>query len=161
METLHIVHGLGAGLGHGGVFALLLHHLFHLTAESVHPGLQVRLLGSRQASMAAFTRSNSHGSPSAARAIMTPSQPVCCIISTASSAVWMSPLPSTGTFTAALTLAMMSVDARGIHLLPGAGVDGDEFSPRLLAGFGALHRRDVVGVPAFRILTVTGRVVWA
>ena len=28
-------------------------------------------------------------------------------------------------------------------------MDGDEFSPRLLAGFGALHRRDVVGVPAF------------
>ena len=53
------------------------------------------------------------------------------------------------------------VNARGIHLLPGAGVDGDEFSPRLLAGFGALHRRDVVASQPFRILTVTGRVVWA
>ena len=36
----------------------------------------------------------------------------------------------------------------GVHLLPGAGVDGDEHRARLLTGFGAFHGRDVLRVPA-------------
>ena len=38
-QAFHIVHGLGPGLGHGDKFTFLLHHLFHLAAEGVHPGL--------------------------------------------------------------------------------------------------------------------------
>ena len=48
------------------------------------------------------------------------------------------------------------VDARGIHLLPGPGMDSHQHRPRLLAGFGALHGRDVVGIPALAHLDRDG-----
>ena len=144
------MHGLGAGLRHGGIFALLLHHLFHLTAESVHPGLQVRLLGSRQAFNGGVhpleeprvaQRSTGDHDAVAAGAL----HHLHGVFRRVDVAV-----AQHRHLHRRLDLGDdVQVDARGVHLLPGAGVDGDEFSPRLLAGFGALHRRDVVGVPAF------------
>ena len=40
------------------------------------------------------------------------------------------------------------IDAGGIHLLPGPGMDSHQHRPRLLTGFGALHGGHMVGVPA-------------
>ena len=42
----------------------------------------------------------------------------------------------------------LRVDARGVHLLPGAGVHRHQRRARLLAGLGAFYGGDVVGVPA-------------
>ena len=44
-QALHIVHGLAAGLGHGGPLALFLAHFVDLVAQSGHPLVQRRLSG--------------------------------------------------------------------------------------------------------------------
>ena len=56
---------------------------------------------------AALISPKSQGSPRAARPTITPSQPVALIMARASAALAMSPLPITGTATAAFTAAMM------------------------------------------------------
>ena len=43
VQALHIVHGLAAGLGHGGPLALFLAHFVDLVAQSGHPLVQRRL----------------------------------------------------------------------------------------------------------------------
>ena len=144
------MHGLGAGLRHGRILALLLHHLLHLTAECVHPGLQIRLLGGGQAldggihplkeprvaqrspgdhdAVAAGAGHHLHG--------------ILCRVDVA--------VAQHGHLHCRLDLGDdVRVDARGVHLLPGAGMDCDELRSRLFAGFRALHCRDMVGVPAF------------
>ena len=66
--------------------------------------------------IAARTCSNSHGSPSAPRPIITPSQPVSFNKVSAPSAVVTSPLASTGTDTACLMAAIAAVSMGGIYI---------------------------------------------
>ena len=119
-------------------------------------------LGAGRPSMAAFTRTKSHGSPSAPRAIITPSQPVACIISTASSAEWMSPLPSTGTLTASFTRAMISGSMPGVYIC--SRVRACTAMRAAPACSQALAHSTAVMWSAsqpLRIFTVTGRFVFA
>ena len=119
-------------------------------------------LGSGVPSMAAFTRSNSHGSPSAARAIITPSQPVCCIMATASSAEWMSPLPSTGTWTACFTRAMISGSMPGVYICSRVrACTAMRAAPACSQAFAHSTAVTWSASQPLRILTVTGRLVWA
>ena len=111
--------------------------------------------------MAAFTRSNSQGSPSAARAIITPSQPVSRIMVRASSAVWMSPLPSTGIFTASFTFRMMLRSMPGVYIC--SRVRAWTATSTAPACSQALAHSTAVMWSAsqpLRILTVTGREVF-
>ena len=149
LQPLHVVHSLGARLRHGHKLALLLHHLFHLTAQSVHPRLQVRLLGSgqtlqrgvhplKQPRVAQCAPGDHH-----AVAVCLPyhAQRVLGAVDIAVAQHWH-------LYRILYPGDDLRVDARGVHLLPGAGVHRHQRRARLLAGFGALHGGDVVGVPA-------------
>ena len=67
--------------------------------------------GQMPVSSSAFARSNSHGSPSEPRPIITPSAPVCARMRTASSGSATSPLANTGMETACLTSRIASQSA--------------------------------------------------
>ena len=67
-------------------------------------------------SSAARTRSNSQGSPSAARPIITPSQPVSCSSASAPAALVTSPLAKTGISTACLMAAMAPASMGGMYI---------------------------------------------
>ena len=58
-----------------------------------------------------YGREKIQGLPMAARAIITPSQPVCAFMRSMSAAVFTSPFPMTGTFTACFTSAIASQSA--------------------------------------------------
>ncbi len=68
--------------------------------------------GSGLPASAACTLANTQGLPSAARATITASQPVCSPMRTASAPQRTSPLPTTGTLTACFTRAMAPQSAR-------------------------------------------------
>ena len=149
LEALHVVHGLGPGLRHGHELALLLHHLLHLSAEGVHPGLQVGLLGGGQPldggvhplkqPRVAQRRPGDHHAVAAG--LLHHGQSVLGGVDVA--------VAQHGNLHGLLHPADdVQINARGVHLLPGAGVDGHQHGARLLAGFGALHGRHMVGVPA-------------
>ena len=76
--------------------------------------------------------------------------------------VWMSPLPSTGTFTAALTLAMMSGSMPGVYICSRVRA-WTAMSSAPACSQALAHSTAVMWSASqpFRILTVTGRVVWA
>ena len=149
LQPLHVVHGLGACLRHSHKLALLLYHLLHLTAQRVHPRLQVRLLG---------------GGQTLQRGVHPLKQPrvAQCAPGDHHAVAVCLPHHAQGIL-GAVDIAVaqhrhlhrvlypgddLRVDARGVHLLPGAGVHRYQCRARLLAGLGALHGGDVVGVPA-------------
>ena len=149
LQPLHIVHGLGTGLRHGHKLALLLHHLFHLTAQGIHAGLQVGGLGFRGAldggihplkqprvaqrstgdhhAVAAGLLHHGHGILGRMDVAVAQHRHMDCLL-----------YPGND----------LRVDARGVHLLTGAGVYRNEGRARLLAGLCALHGGHMVGVPA-------------
>ena len=112
--------------------------------------------------MAAFTRSKSQGSPRAPRAIITPSQPVSASMVSASSGLLMSPLPSTGMCTACFTARMMERSMPGVYIC--SLVRAWTATRAAPACSQALAHSTAVTWSAsqpLRILTVTGRLVWA
>ena len=148
-QPFHVVHGLGPGLGHRHELALLLHHLLHLAAEGIHPGLQIRFFGGGQTFESGIhplkqprvpqCRPGDHHAVAAGLA-----QHGLCVFGGVDVAI-----AQNRDVHGLLHLADdVQIDARGVHLLPGAGVDGHQHGPGLFAGLGAFHRRHMVGVPA-------------
>ena len=76
--------------------------------------------GSGSPASAALAWANSQGFPSAARAIITASQPVRSVMATASAPLLTSPLPTTGTLTASFTVTGRLTAARTARTMEAA-----------------------------------------